>query len=313
MAERKDKSIDVVYVLGKGSNWRNNEIRFSLRALEKNLKGIRKIWIIGEDPGFLKNVTIISHPDEFSQNNADGNIIRKVLRACQEPTLTENFLFINDDHMIMKPVVAAEIPPYRKMDLTTCPDSYFQDNSWRGRLWRTKNILLKKGYTTYHYDCHVPIVINKNLFPEVVGRFDYQKDTGYTMKSLYGNVVHGSGVQLKGEKVVIFRPYIMGDILKITKNRFFVAYNDEGLKIPMKEWLFKLFPEPSKYEKKGEEDPFFRIMRWTLSADRDFKEGCRLFDTFGNSKKVKKFLSKGESKARYMKLEHKLKELLNYN
>ncbi len=312
MEDRKTKAIDVVYVLGKGSNWRNNEIRFSLRALEKNLKGIRKVWIVGEDPGFLKNVTIIPHPDEIGPNNADGNIIRKVLRACLEPTLTENFLFINDDHLIMRPIVAAEIPPYRKMDLTKCPDSYFQDNSWRGRLWRTKNVLLKKGYSTFHYDCHVPMVFNKKLFPEVVNRFDYNKDIGYTMKSLYGNVIHQEGKILNGEKVVIFKPYIMGDIMKMVKNRSFVAFNDDGLKIPLKEWLFVHFPEPSKYEKKGLPDAFFEIMKWVLSADRDFTSGCMLYDKYGLSKKVKKFMSKKESTARYMKLEHKLKELLNY-
>jgi hypothetical protein len=312
MASQKSKNIDVVYVLGKGSNWRNNEIRFSLRALEKNLKGVRKVWIIGEDPGFVKNVTVIPYPDEMGINNADGNIIRKVLRACLEPDITENFLFINDDHLVMKPVVAAEIPPYRKMDLTTCPDSYFQDNSWRGRLWRTKNILLKKGYTTFHYDAHVPIVFNKNIFPEVISRFDYHMDIGYTMKSLYGNVVHQGGVPLRGEKVVIFRPYIMGDIIRMTKNRGFVAFNDDGLKIQLKEWLYVNFPDPSKYEKKGEEDPFFKLMRWAISKDRDFKEGCRLYDLYGNSKKVKKFLSKKESEARYMKLEHKIRELLTY-
>lgn len=182
--------IDVVYVLGIGSNWRNNEIRFSLRSIAKNLKGIHKVWIVGEKPEFIKNIKHIQHPDELGINNADGNIIRKVLRVCQEPTLTENFLFINDDHLIMKPMVASEIPPYRKMDMVTMKDDYFQDSSWKGRLFRTKNILLKRGYPAFHFDCHVPIVLNKKLFPEVISKFDYDRDTGYTMKSLYGNLIH---------------------------------------------------------------------------------------------------------------------------
>ena len=37
--------IDVVYVLGTGSKWHNNEIRFSLRALEKNLRDYRHIYV----------------------------------------------------------------------------------------------------------------------------------------------------------------------------------------------------------------------------------------------------------------------------
>jgi hypothetical protein len=311
MASRKQKSIDVVYVLGKGSNWRNNEIRFSLRALEKNLQGIRKVWIVGEMPEFVKNVTHIQYPDELGINNADGNIIRKVLRVCQEETLTENFLFINDDHLIMKPMVASEIPPYHKMDMATLKDAYFQDNSWRGRLFRTKNMLLKKGYPVFHFDCHVPMVFNKKLFPEVINKFDYARDTGYTMKSLYGNVIHPDGPELKGQKVVIFKPYVLPDIKDKVRGRAFVAFNDDGLKIPLKQWLYTQFPGPSKYEKVVT-DPFFDLIRWVNSAEKDFTSGCRLFDKYGKSKKTKKFLSKGESKARYMKLEHKIGELLNY-
>jgi len=305
------KSIDVVYVLGTGSNWRNNEIRFSLRALERNLKGIRKVWIVGEKPDFIKNVTHIPYPDDLGINNADGNIIRKVLRACQEPTLSENFLFINDDHLIMKSIVAAEIPPFRKMDMATLKDEFFQDNSWRGRLFRTKNMLIKKGYSAYHFDCHTPILFNKKLFPEVMARFDYARDIGYTMKSLYGNVVYPNAPKLKGEKIVIFKPYILKDIIDLVKNRIFVAFNDDGLRPAMKEWLYTNFPEPSKYEKVVK-DPFLDIIKWLLSAEKDFSTGCRLYDNYGKSRKTKKYLSKGESNSRYLKLDHKIKELLNY-
>jgi hypothetical protein len=88
------ENIDVVYVLGTGSKWKNNELRFSLRAIEKNLTGYRDIYVIGENPGFLQNVIHIPYPDELP-GNADGNIARKVLRACREKKLSDNFLFIN--------------------------------------------------------------------------------------------------------------------------------------------------------------------------------------------------------------------------
>jgi hypothetical protein len=306
------KSIDVVYVLGKGSVWKNNEIRFSLRSVEKNLQGIRKIWVIGERPEFLKNINHIPFPDELP-NNADGNIIRKVLRVCQEKMLTDNFLFINDDHLILKPVIAGDIPPYHKGDLTEFPKEYFELNFWRGRLFRTKNILREKGYPTLHFDCHMPIILNKQRFPEVISEFDFEKNIGYTMKSLYGNIVHPDGPMLNGEKATIFRPYILPDIIERVKNKTFIAFNDDGLRIPMKTWLYINFPEPSKYEKtNGPGDPFFDIIEWVLSEEKDFASGCMLYDKHGKARKVKKYLSKGESEARYIKLEHKLRELLNY-
>jgi hypothetical protein len=303
-------AIDVVYVLGKGSGWRNNELRFSLRSIAKNLKGIRKVWIVGEKPEFVKNVNHIPFPDELL-NNADGNIIRKVLRVCQEKTLTDNFLFVNDDHLIVKPVTAGDIPPYHKGNMESFKKEFFEANFWRGRLYRTKNILQQKGYPALHFDCHVPIVFNKNRFPEVINKFDFEKNTGYTMKSLYGNVVHPDAPELNGEKAVIFRPYVLSDINERVKSRTFVAFNDDGLRPPLKTWLYANFPEPSKYEKVPA-DPFFEIIDWILSDEKDFATGCQLYDKFGKAKKVKKYFSKGESNARYMKLEHKIRELLNY-
>jgi hypothetical protein len=153
-------------------------------------------------------------------------------------------------------------------------------------------------------------VFNKKLFPEVMSKFDYEKDTGYTIKSLYGNVIHPDGPELKGQKAIIFKPYILPDIKEKVRNRAFIAFNDEGLKVPFKQWLYSQFPNPSKYEKQS--DSFFEIIKWVNSEEKNFNEGCRLFDKYGKSKKTKKFLSKGESKVRYLKLEHKLRELLNY-
>jgi hypothetical protein len=311
MGNRSDNGIDVVYVLGTGSHWNNNEIRFSLRALEKNLKGYRNIYVIGMCPPWLKNVRHIPFKDELVQN-ADGNIARKVLRVCQEPDLTENFLFINDDHIIMKPIEAASIPPYHKGDLTTKPKSYFQETFWRGRLFRTMNVLKEKGLSTLHYDCHIPMVINKHLFPEAISRFDFEKNIGYTMKSMYGNVVHGlNAPKLDGEKVTLFKEFnSISQLKRRVAGRQFVAFNDEGLNNRVKIWLFKTFPEMSSFETSCEE-PFIKVINWLDSA-QDYALGIGLYQMYGKSKRIKKFLSKQPSTARRMKLTHLLAELLNY-
>ena len=99
------KSMDVVYVIGKGSNWRDNELRFSLINISKNGSGIRNVFIVGERPDYLKNIIHIPASDIFDPAvNADGNIITKVLAACWDKRLGENFLFINHDHLVLKPV-----------------------------------------------------------------------------------------------------------------------------------------------------------------------------------------------------------------
>lgn len=302
--------IDVVYVLGSGSAWHNNEIRFSLRALEKNLRDYQHIYVVGIKPDWLKNVRHIPHVDELI-HNADGNIARKVLRVCQEEDLTEKFLFINDDHFINKPVRAADIPPYHKGDLTRYPEQFFQQSFWRGRLWRTKNVLLSRGFTTLHYDCHTPLVINKKLFPQALSQFDYEVNIGYTMKSMYANVVHGnSGQRLNGEKVTIFKKMTLKEIRRRCNNSPFVAVNDAGLNGAFKQWLFESYTDPSCYEGEGTNNDFIEVLAW-LKGPRDYHEGIELFNRYGKSRKIKKFLEKSETTARKMKLEHQMKELLN--
>ena len=63
----------------------NNELRISLRSVEKNLTGVGKIFVIGENPGFLSEKVIhIYHPDEIGPENADGNIALKIMPLAQE-------------------------------------------------------------------------------------------------------------------------------------------------------------------------------------------------------------------------------------
>ncbi len=63
----KIEKIDLVYILGKGSKWSDNEIRFSLRSIEKYFD-YRKIFIIGEKPESLLESRIYRHMIHFQTN-----------------------------------------------------------------------------------------------------------------------------------------------------------------------------------------------------------------------------------------------------
>lgn len=304
------EAIDIVYVLGKGSAWNNNELRLSLRSVSKNLKSIRKIYLVGEKPEWIKNIIHIPFGDEL-KNNADGNIIKKILRVCQEENLSDNFLFMNDDYLIMQAIEAPSIPPYHKGDMTTFEKAYFEDCFWKGRLWRTMNILVQKGFTAYHFDCHVPIVLNKKLFPEVIKQFDFERNIGYTMKSLYGNVIYPDGPLLNGEKVTMFRPYSLKDSIERMKDRQFIAFNDTGLTPVLKEILYNMFPSSSKYEKAGAV-PAFEIISWLWDEEKDYEKGALLYEKYGKSLWTKNYFAKVESKVRNEKLIFKLREMLKY-
>ncbi len=244
------KTLDVVYVLGTGSSWDNNEIRFSVRSVLKNLTGIGRIFIVGEKPSGLKGFVHIEHPDEFPSTNADGNIIRKILRACQDPRLTDQFLFMNDDHIIMKPIRAEKIPPFHKGDMKTFPENYWELNDWRKRLLNTKLALEAQNFPTLHYDCHAPIIFDKREFPLAMARFDYASGIGLTMKSLYGNIHYPKAPCLVEQKRTVFKYFSLVELEERFTGPMLLSFNDQGLNDSLKIFLYQKFRLPSALETK---------------------------------------------------------------
>lgn len=303
-----EKKVDVVYVLGSGSTWNNNEIRYSLRSVEKNGIGLGNIFIVGELPEFLsKGVIHIKAADIFNPNqNADGNIATKVLAACADERLSDDFLFINDDHIILQPIKLADVPAFHKGNMNTYQESFWEVNFWRGRLKRTMEILNQKGMTAYHFDCHTPIIFNKHLFPLVMAEFPYKDGIGLTMKSLYGNSVYAeSGTFLQNEKKTVFKFYNHDQLRARLNGCGFMSFNDMGLNKELKLWLDKQFPNQSSWETSFAEDRILEINRW-LNSQRDYMEGVRLFEKYMKGINLIKIFRSGETQGTRKKLEYKL-------
>ncbi|MCA1759908.1 MAG: hypothetical protein LC658_09080, partial [Bacteroidales bacterium] len=179
----KIEKVDLVYVVGTGSQWKDNELRFSLRSVSKNLSNVGKIFIVGHCPEFLENVIYIPAADIFNPSvNADGNMTHKLLLACNDKRLSDNFLFMNDDFIINQQVSAPHIPWMHKEDMATQPGSYWKTQFYRHRLKRTFDVLKERNLPTIQYDYHAPMLMNKTLFAETMSNFNYASDTGYTFR-----------------------------------------------------------------------------------------------------------------------------------
>lgn len=300
------QKIDLVYILGKGSLWDNNEIRISLRSVEKNLKGVRNIYVIGENPGFFSDRIIhIYHPDPLSGQNADGNMTLKILRACQIAELSDDFLFMNDDFIIHKPMVACEIPWFFKQDMKYRPGTFWNNHLYRSRLRRTFDILVEREKPTLQYDYHAPMLMNKNEFPRVMEQFDYQNDIGYTFRSLYGNCLELPAIPISGHKVTIYDFYTLTQIEKRVKNVAFVGYNDRGLNNSLKWWMIDSFPKKSKYEKSSSEDKIFELYFWNKGG-MNYDRGIRIFEKYYKHKNLLHLFKMGETPTLKNKLNYKL-------
>lgn len=230
--------IDVVYPLGTGSIYKDFELRMSLRSVEKHLSGIHNVYIVGEKPAWL---TGIIHIEAYDQSQVtDLNIMRKVAIACNAPEVSDDFLFMNDDHYILQDVEAAKFP-YLWSKTMEEYIAYRAGDTYRQRVRNSYNHLKRLGLPTKFFDTHYPIVYDKVSFlHNVVDRLDWKNghtSNGFVLKSVYANSLRIEGRQEPDHKGSIEPP--SGAIAFSTTPH---------IKSHVQRFLIEHFPIKSKYE-----------------------------------------------------------------
>jgi len=196
--------ISVVYTIGKGSRWNDYELLFSLRSIQKHLKGIGEVFIIGECPDFLTNVNHIPAKDPYAV--PDTNIMLKIKTACETMEVSEDFLFMNDDHYLMTDFEADKFPYFYCSTLEVYLKKRAGDGYGR-RARNTRTSLLERGLKDKHFDIHYPILYNKKAFIEqVCDKYDMTKKDGFVLKSLYANGLKIEGIETKDFKLNVPPP-----------------------------------------------------------------------------------------------------------
>jgi hypothetical protein len=143
-----------------------------------------------------------------------------------------------------------------------------------------------------------------------MGRFNYSDGIGYTMKSLYGNVMYPDGEYLTDQKQKIFKNYHLVDINKMLLTPMFMSFNDQGLNQALKWWLIDTFPERSRYEKNDPEDKVFDLYNWKLNG-KPYDDGKRIFAKYYNHVNLQRLFDMGETAVLRKKLEFKLMQSIN--
>ena len=242
--------MDVVYALGSGSCWQNNELRYSLRSIEENILNLGNVYVVGICPEWLGNVIHIPAQDPFNHNK-DGNIISKVLKECSREELTKNFLFMNDDYVILNKVIIEDMKGWYINMMDQYKDCWYEKNAWNKAVKRTMDYLKSKNLPLYHYDgAHCPQLYNKYTFQKVMNMVGWNGESCYTISNLYLNVTGaepGNVIRIKAT----FQDEIhnMDIIKKKCANAIFMSYNNSGLTDELKVFLQETFPDKSKYEK----------------------------------------------------------------
>lgn len=228
--------MDIMIPYKLAPEWNNNELRFALRSVEKHLKGFERLFIVGEKPDWLINCVHIPMGDDWACRQR--NIMEKIKRVCQE-NISDRFLFMNDDHFLLRPMFTESIVHWYHGTLKQALKLHEKPNYLK-TIQNTITALEGIGANTLHYDIHVPIVYDKNDFPKLMDQFDWSIVPTYVIKSLYANMYsHWDAEEMTDNK------YMM--VGKINLNHKFLSVSD-FVDRSTRRTICNLFPEKSRWE-----------------------------------------------------------------
>jgi hypothetical protein len=237
----KKKNLDIVYI----TDGNNKNIKYAIRSAVENLK-IGKVVIVGPEIKGIRPDIHIDIKDKYGYSIK--NVARKIMGACNDPRISEEFIITDDDVFILKPYEVKYKHKGRwdkkariKLIKGTGPDGYHQEAK--------RNTYFLLGRKTINYSTHCPFIINKKKY--IKAEEKYKLSSGkYLIRTVYGNEYNVGGELLE----IDYKKYIFSKRKGIDAIK---EYDREIISTPekmekskeFKKYIKEKFPNKSKYEK----------------------------------------------------------------
>lgn len=231
---------DIVIPLANMSKWQDNELRYTLRGIEKYLTGYGKIFIVGDERKWLQGVEYVSCETEYTSKQK--NIFDRILAACNDDRVSDAFIMFNDDHFLLQYTDVSELKYWKWSTLQAL--GIKAGGTYQRTVFNTAKKLAADGCTQHNFDIHVPIVYEKDKFITLADE-DWSRD--YCIKSLYCNKFNIPGTDMPD--LVLGKPFTRDEIRKVISTRQWFSINDAGLNGAVKDVLGEVYPDKSKFEK----------------------------------------------------------------
>lgn len=234
--------VDVVIPIHDVSRINHIDLIFTLRSIEKNLKNHNNVYLVGEKiPNFIKKTINIPFKQSNNDNNKQINILNKILFCCNIDKLSEEFIFMNDDHILLREFDAITFPKYQDGEM----ERNVSDNPYKFTVNNTLRFLENNNSTKLNFDIHTPILYNKKKFKKIFETIKFP-NFGYCIKSIYGNLAKVKPTYLEDCKITY--KLTKEQAQEICKDKTIISFTDAPIKTGLKEYLKELFPNKSKFE-----------------------------------------------------------------
>lgn len=236
------KDLDIVYFVKSAG--KNEELVYSLRSICENME-FRNVWFFGGCPAHLQPDKYVWR-DQLNGKAKWDNTATLMKLACESPGLSENFILFNDDFFVMK-----KIKRLRPIYWGTLEELADTIEKKRNHGYATRYTMLLRNAasflelndnTSYNYELHVPMIINKKKMLEVIQLFP----TVHCKRSLYGNLnsLHSKAIEMEDVKIHSLEEYRDTGKFLSTDDTSFIS-GEPGKIIREK------FKKPSRFERLG--------------------------------------------------------------
>lgn len=239
--------MDILYVIGTGSQWENRELMYSLRSLALYGKNIKRIFLTGDiKPAFLNNKIIYNKVKDINKAKPVLNTLEKILWTIKNTDISDDFLFMNDDFFFNKPVDIKNYPFACKGQLR---ESNTNNSDYRQSEVDTREYLKLYNQNTLNFDVHCPIIFNKQNFLNLEEYWRGIRNSKYGLlyRSIYCNVYNKEPFIRKDCKLYGLNG--IDDLKRKIANYDCYSSSDKSLTEGIIGYLFQKFPNKSNYEK----------------------------------------------------------------
>ena len=227
---------DVVYILKSGV--RTDELRYSLRSIEKNLEHGNVWFVCGQPMGLYPDCSIrMQQKGILKWEKARSSMIA----VCKNKDVSEKFWLFNDDFFVLKPM-ASEEPYFGGMlrDHILHIEHRYNDKrtGYTRALRYCEQTLADAGFTTFDYALHIPMLVDKAKMLKVLETFPDCP----MFRSLYGNYAEIGGTQHDDVKIVSLSD-------RFDEDADFVSTDDNSFRCgQVGVQIRRMFREACKYE-----------------------------------------------------------------